>query len=224
MRINGNVIIKEEQLPLKVIETGHIHPHLDSKKLTNQEKIEHIAFHFKEIMKTLDLDLENDSLKDTPKRVAKMYVNEVFSGLEKGNKPAITLFDNDYNYDQMLVEKNIKVHSTCEHHFVPIIGKATVAYISAGKVIGLSKLNRIVKYYAKRPQVQERLTTQIADELKEVLQTEDVAVIIKADHMCVAMRGVEDDHSSTVTASYHGAFKDKNVKNELFQYMNTHDN
>lgn len=223
MRVNGSVLRKQQNL-LKVMEPDYLSPHIDKENLSNDEKIDHIAFHFKEIMKALDLDLENDSLKETPKRVAKMYVNEIFKGLQEENKPAITLFENEYNYEQMLVEKDIKVHSTCEHHFVPIIGKATVAYISNGKVIGLSKLNRIVEYFAKRPQVQERLTTQVAEELKKALNTPDVAVVIKADHMCVAMRGVEDDHSSTITASYHGAFKDKDVKSELFQYMNSHDN
>lgn len=157
-------------------------------------------------MNVLGLDLTDDSLKGTPQRVAKMYVKEIFSGLHPKNKPKVALFDNKYQYNQMLVEKNITFYSNCEHHFVPIIGKAHVAYISSGKVIGLSKLNRIVQYYAKRPQVQERLTNQIAKELMDVLQTEDVAVIIDAKHLCVASRGIKDDTSSTVTAFYGGQF------------------
>ena len=183
------------------------------------EKIDTIAWHFGEIMKTLELDLSDDSLHNTPHRVAKMYVKEVFKGLNPENRPDITLFENKYSYDEMLVERDIRVHSFCEHHFVPILGKAHVAYISSGRVIGLSKLNRIVDYYARRPQVQERLTVQIAEELKKVLQTEDVAVIIEADHMCVIMRGVEDQHSSTTTSSYHGRFRDRDYRNDFLTYV-----
>jgi GTP cyclohydrolase I len=182
-------------------------------------KINTISWHFEEIMKTLGLDLEDDSLRDTPKRVAKMYVKEVFQGLDPKNKPEVTLFENKFQYNEMLVERDIKVHSFCEHHFVPILGKAHVAYISSGKVIGLSKINRIVNYYSRRPQVQERLTEQIAEELKKVLQTDDVAVIIEADHMCVIMRGVEDEGSSTTTASYHGKFKDREYRNDFLTYV-----
>ena len=162
---------------------------------SDSEKKEIIAFHFSEIMKALDLDLTDDSLKGTPERVAKMYIEEIFSGLNPKNKPKMALFDNKYQYNQMLVEKNITFYSNCEHHFVPIFGKAHVAYISSGKVIGLSKLNRIVQYYAKRPQVQERLTMQIAEDLKKALGTEDVAVIIDAKHLCVSSRGVQDESS-----------------------------
>merc|ERR1712085_78877 len=169
-------------------------------------KIELIERRFTEIMEILGLDLTDDSLKGTPKRVAKMYVKEIFSGLDPANKPKIALFDNKYQYNQMLVEKNITFYSNCEHHFVPIIGKAHIAYISSGKVIGLSKLNRIVHYFALRPQVQERLTNQIAEELKGILGTEDVAVIIDAKHLCVSSRGIKDDTSATVTAFYGGAF------------------
>ena len=151
-------------------------------------------------------------------RVAKMYVQEVFSGLNPKNKPSVKLFDNKYAYNEMLVEKDIRVHSFCEHHFVPIIGKAHVAYINSGKVVGLSKLNRIVDYYAKRPQVQERMTEQIANELKEALGAEDVAVIIDAKHMCVSLRGVEDTESSTVTASYSGKFKEQATRDEFLKY------
>lgn len=182
-------------------------------------KIATIAWHFEEIMHTLGLDLNDDSLKGTPLRVAKMYVKEIFSGLDPKNKPDATLFDNKFQYNQMLVEKDIKVHSYCEHHFVPIIGKAHVAYISNGQVIGLSKINRIVDYFARRPQVQERLTEQIAVDLKKILHTEDVAVIIEAEHMCVAMRGVKDHGSSTTTSSYHGKFLEKETKEEFLKYV-----
>ena len=178
----------------------------DAFDLTDEEKIRAIVGHFKGIMNTLGLDLQNDSLKNTPERVAKMFVKEIFSGLDPGNKPSATLFDNKYSYKQMLVEKNISLYSTCEHHFVPIIGKAHVAYISKGKVIGLSKINRIVQYYSQRPQVQERLTIQIANELSNILGTKDVAVIIDAVHLCVSSRGIRDSESSTVTAEYRGHF------------------
>lgn len=191
----------------------------DAFVLDDQSKIELISRHFEEIMNILGLDLEDDSLKGTPHRVAKMYVNEIFKGLNPENKPEVTLFDNKFQYNQMLVEKDIKIHSFCEHHFVPITGKAHVAYISNGKVIGLSKINRIVDYFARRPQVQERLTNQIAEDLKKVLVTENVAVIIEADHMCVSMRGIKDEGSSTVTSSFHGKFKEKEYKDELFVYL-----
>jgi GTP cyclohydrolase I len=187
---------------------------------SDTEKKEIIAFHFTEIMKALDLDLSDDSLKGTPERVAKMYIEEIFSGLNPKNKPKMALFENKYQYNQMLVEKNITFYSNCEHHFVPIFGKAHVAYISSGKVIGLSKLNRIVQYYAKRPQVQERLTMQIAEDLKKALDTEDVAVIIDAKHLCVSSRGVQDDSSATVTTSFNGAFNNPQKINELLQLIN----
>ena len=148
-----------------------------------------------------------------------MYVQEVFSGLNPANKPEVRMFENKYGYNEMLVEKNITLHSYCEHHFVPILGKAHVAYKSNGNVIGLSKINRVVRYFAKRPQVQERLTEQIAEELKRILQTEDVAVIIDAEHMCVSTRGIEDVNSSTVTAHYSGVFKEERAQNELFKYL-----
>lgn len=188
-------------------------------ELSNRAKIDDIAWHFGEIMKTLGLDIEDDSLRDTPLRVAKMYVNEIFSGLNPENKPSITLFENKYNYNQMLVEKNIKVHSFCEHHFVPIIGKAHVAYVSNGHVIGLSKINRIVDYYARRPQVQERLTEQIAEELKKSLHTEDIAVLIEADHMCVTLRGIKDEGSSTTTSSFHGKFLEEKYRHEFLTFI-----
>ena len=187
--------------------------------MSDKEKKERISILFSEIMDVLGLDLTDDSLQGTPDRVAKMYIEEIFSGLDPKNKPKIALFDNKYQYNQMLVEKDITFYSNCEHHFVPIIGKAHVAYISSGKVIGLSKLNRIVQYYAKRPQVQERLTNQIAEELKFILGTEDVAVIIDAKHLCVSSRGIKDDTSTTVTAFYGGAFNTSAKIAELHNYL-----
>lgn len=191
----------------------------DAFKLSDEEKKEKIALLFEEIMDVMGLDLTDDSLSGTPDRVAKMYIDEIFSGLNPNNKPKIALFDNKYQYNQMLVEKNITFYSNCEHHFVPIIGKAHVSYISSGKVIGLSKLNRIVHYFAKRPQVQERLTNQIANELKLILETEDIAVIIDAKHLCVSSRGIKDDTSTTVTAYYGGAFKSQAKITELQNYL-----
>ncbi len=187
--------------------------------MNEEEKIEKIEFHFREIMETLGLDLNDDSLKGTPMRVAKMYIKELYSGINPSNKPQITLFENKYKYDQMLVEKEIAFYSNCEHHFVPIFGKAHVAYISSGKIIGLSKLNRIVNYYAKRPQVQERLTVQIAKELQQCLQTENVAVLIDAKHLCVASRGIKDNNSSTVTSYYGGKFQEDTIRNEFLAYL-----
>ncbi|MEZ4799582.1 MAG: GTP cyclohydrolase I FolE [Flavobacteriales bacterium] len=191
----------------------------DAFDLSDEKKIEIISEKFRDIMETLGLDLNDDSLSGTPHRVAKMYVKEIFKGLDPKNKPDVKLFDNKYQYKEMLVEKNITFYSNCEHHFVPIIGKAHVAYISSGKVIGLSKLNRIVHYFAQRPQVQERLTVQIANELKKILDTEDVAVIIDAEHLCVSSRGVQDISSSTTTSSYSGKFLNPNTKDELLKYI-----
>jgi len=191
----------------------------DAFSISDLEKKEKIELLFEEIMHVMGLDLNDDSLKGTPKRVAKMYIDEIFSGLNPDNKPKIALFENKYNYSQMLVEKNITFYSNCEHHFVPIIGKAHIAYISSGKVIGLSKLNRIVQYYAKRPQVQERLTNHIAEELKTALDTSDVAVIIDAKHLCVSSRGIKDDTSATVTAYYGGVFNDPQKITELQNYL-----
>lgn len=193
---------------------------VDAFNLTDTEKKERIAILFEEIMDVMGLDLTDDSLQGTPKRVAKMYIDEIFSGLNPANKPKVALFENKYKYNQMLVEKNITFYSNCEHHFVPIIGKAHVAYISSGKVIGLSKLNRIVQYYAKRPQVQERLTNQIAEELKTVLDTDNVAVIIDAKHLCVSSRGIKDDTSATVTTYYGGQFNTPEKIRELQNYLN----
>ncbi len=186
---------------------------------SDDEKIQLIEFHFRHIMEALGLDLTDDSLMGTPHRVAKMYVKEIFSGLNPANKPDIKLFDNKYRYNEMLVEKDITFYSNCEHHFVPIIGKAHVAYISSGKVIGLSKLNRIVQYYSKRPQVQERLTIQIADEIKKAVQSEHVAVYIDASHLCVSSRGIQDISSRTVTTSYSGNFVNEGTKNEFLKYI-----
>ena len=191
----------------------------DAFKLSDAEKKERIALLFEEIMDVMGMDLTDDSLKGTPQRVAKMYIDEIFSGLNPANKPKIALFDNKYQYNQMLVEKNISFYSNCEHHFVPIIGKAHVAYISSGKVIGLSKLNRIVQYYAKRPQVQERLTNQIAEDLKHILGTDDVAVIIDAKHLCVSSRGIKDESSATVTSYYGGKFNTPEKIAELQNYL-----
>ena len=188
---------------------------LDAFNRSDDEKIELIESHFRKIMETLGLDLTDDSLSGTPYRIAKMYVKEIFSGLNPANRPKIALFDNKYQYSQMLVEKNILLQSTCEHHFLPIYGLAHVAYISSGRVIGLSKINRLVQYYAKRPQVQERLSTQILEELKTTLQTEDVAVYIDVKHMCVSTRGVKDVSSSTVTTSYSGKFLEDSYRREF---------
>lgn len=188
----------------------------DAFELSEEEKMMRIATHFKSIMETLGLDLTDDSLSGTPQRVAKMFVKEIFSGLDPLNKPKATLFENRYGYQQMLVEKDINVMTTCEHHFLPIYGKAHVAYISSGKVIGLSKINRIVEYFCKRPQVQERLTIQIALELASTLQTNDVAIYIDAKHMCVHARGVEDRTSSTITMEFMGRFEnDAQLRNEF---------
>lgn len=191
----------------------------DAFDLDDDLKIELIQKHFKEIMQILGLDLTDDSLSGTPHRVAKMYVKEIFSGLNPKNKPEVKLFDNKYQYNQMLVEKDITIYSNCEHHFVPIIGKVHVAYISSGKVIGLSKINRIVQYFAKRPQVQERLTMQIGNELKQLLNTENVAVVVDAQHLCVSSRGIEDTSSTTVTSFYSGKFNNEDTKREFLTYV-----
>ncbi|MCK5638431.1 MAG: GTP cyclohydrolase I FolE [Flavobacteriaceae bacterium] len=188
--------------------------------LSDEEKIKSIQKDFKSILNTLGMDLNDDSLKGTPLRVAKMYVKEIFGGLHPENKPKLSTFDNNYKYGEMLVEKNITVYSTCEHHFLPIVGRAHVAYISNGNVIGLSKMNRIVDYYAKRPQVQERLTMQVVQALQEALGTNDVACIIDAKHLCVNSRGIRDIVSSTVTSEFGGKFKDEAVKREFIDYVN----
>jgi GTP cyclohydrolase I len=224
-----NTLIKENGLngfSHEEIGDDHIYTGLETpmKKnafaISDHQKKEKIEGLFAQIMDVMGLDLTDDSLRGTPKRVAKMYIDEIFSGLNPANKPKVALFDNKYQYNQMLVEKNITFYSNCEHHFVPIIGKAHIAYISSGKVIGLSKLNRIVQYYAKRPQVQERLTNQIAMDLKSILQTEDIAVIIDAKHLCVSSRGIKDDTSATVTSYYSGVFLKPSKIAELQNYLN----
>ncbi|MBD1259339.1 GTP cyclohydrolase I FolE [Maribacter polysiphoniae] len=192
----------------------------DAFVLSDNEKIERIKTNVREIMLTLGLDLDDDSLMGTPNRVAKMFVKEIFSGLDPKKMPNSSTFDNKYKYGEMLVEKNITVYSTCEHHLLPIVGRAHVAYISNGTVVGLSKMNRIVDYYAKRPQVQERLTIQVVRELQRVLNTEDVACVIDAKHLCVNSRGIRDIESSTVTAEYGGKFKNEALRSEFLEYLN----
>ena len=186
---------------------------------TDEEKMSVIEEKFAEIMDALGLDLTDDSLKGTPKRVAKMYVKEIFGGLNPANAPKNSNFENKYNYTEMLVEKDITVYSTCEHHFLPIVGKAHVAYFSNGNVIGLSKMNRIVDYYAKRPQVQERMTIQVVKHLQKFLGTDDVACVIDAKHLCVNSRGIRDIQSSTVTGEFGGKFQDAAVKQEFLNYI-----
>ena len=224
IRLNGDKIEFTEEM-IEEMGDNHISTSIDTPLVktafdkSDEEKMDIIQGHFKAIMETMGLDLADDSLKGTPKRVAKMFIKEIFSGLNPANKPSIALFENKYKYNEMLVEKNISFYSNCEHHFVPIIGKAHLAYISNGKVIGLSKLNRLVQYFAKRPQVQERLTVQIAKELQAALGTEDVAIVIDAKHLCVASRGVEDNTSSTITAFYGGKFKEEKRKEEFLRYL-----
>ena len=237
MKINGNNALRqnlnniagEKELSIKNyfnIGDEHVGTNIetplrpDAFEMDDQQKMEKIADHFQEIMETLGLDLNDDSLSGTPSRVAKMFVKEIFYGLDPKNKPAVTLFENKFRYKEMLIEKNIKVHSYCEHHFVPIVGKAHVAYISGGEVIGLSKINRIVDYYSRRPQVQERLTIQIAEELKTVLKTDHVAVVVDSAHMCVITRGVKDVDSSTITSSFHGKFKEPATRQEFLSHLN----
>ena len=191
----------------------------DAFELNQDEKIDIIKDDVRHIMETLGLDLSDDSLKGTPNRVAKMFVNELFGGLDPAKKPNASTFDNKYKYGEMLVEKNITVYSTCEHHLLPIVGKAHVAYISNGTVVGLSKMNRIVDYFSKRPQVQERLTIQIVKELQKVLNTQDVACVIDAKHLCVNSRGIRDTESSTVTSEFGGKFKEKDTRREFLDYI-----
>ena len=192
----------------------------DAFALSEGEKIEKIQEHVAAILDILGMDLTDDSLKGTPKRVAKAYVKEIFGGLNPDRRPSASTFENKYEYGEMLVEKNITLYSTCEHHLLPIIGKAHIAYISNGNVVGLSKMNRIVEYYAKRPQVQERLTLQVIEELKRILKTENVACIIDAKHLCVNSRGIRDVASSTVTAEYGGVFKtNETLRKEFLSYI-----
>lgn len=191
----------------------------DAFEVSDKEKMEIIAHHFAAIMDTLGLDLTDDSLQDTPKRVAKMFVQEIFQGLNPANKPEISTFDNNYDYKRMLVERNITVKTFCEHHFLPIIGKAHVGYVSNGKVIGLSKLNRIVDHYARRPQVQERMTKQILLALQEALETKDVIIVVDAKHLCVSHRGIQHDESSTLTLEYSGCFENPETRREFLDCL-----
>lgn len=186
---------------------------------SDADKMQAIEHHFHAIMQEMGLDMTDDSLKGTPHRVAKMFIQEIFSGLNPANKPKISVFDNSYQYDKMLVEANISFNSTCEHHFLPIIGKAHIGYVSSGKVIGLSKLNRIVDYYSRRPQVQERLIMQIFNELKSVLETENVIVVMEATHLCVSSRGIKDESSYTSTIQYGGIFNEKENRNDFFNLI-----
>jgi GTP cyclohydrolase I len=221
---NGKDLISDKKMIEIYEEMGdeHILTSLDTPMregafdLSDEDKIEQIQKHFREIMDILGLDLTDDSLKGTPYRVAKMYVKEIFSGLNPANKPKMALFENKYQYNEMLIEKNILLQSTCEHHFLPIYGKAHVAYIANGKVIGLSKINRIVQHFAKRPQVQERLSLQILEDLKLALGTEDLAVYVDAKHMCVSTRGIKDISSSTITTAYSGKFKEDEATRKEF--------
>lgn len=192
----------------------------DAFEKSDAEKMDTIEKHFHSIMEEMGLDMTDDSLRGTPHRVAKMFIQEIFSGLNPANKPKISVFENSYHYDKMLVEANIRFNSTCEHHFLPIIGKAHIGYVSNGKVIGLSKLNRIVDYYARRPQVQERMIMQIFNELKTVLNTEDVMVVIEAEHLCVSSRGIKDSSSFTSTIQYSGIFNEKENRNDFFNLVN----
>jgi len=224
-KINGNGHRTLEIQDFDLFGDNHIATSVDTPMrddafdISDEEKMAIIEDKFRDIMETMGLDLTDDSLRGTPHRVAKMFIKEIFYGLNPANKPKISVFENKFKYNEMLVEKNINMNSTCEHHFLPIVGKAHVAYISNGEVIGLSKINRIVDYYARRPQVQERLTVQISNELKEILKTEDVAIVIDAKHMCVSSRGIQDESSSTVTAEYSGKFKDKSVRDEFLRYL-----
>ena len=195
----------------------------DAFEKTDDEKIAAIEPHFRAIMEILGMDLRDDSLRGTPLRVAKMYVKELFQGLNPANMPSMTLFENKFQYNEMLVEKNINFYTNCEHHFVPFFGKAHVAYISSGKVIGLSKLNRLVEYFSKRPQVQERLTMQVGKALQTVLQTQDVAIMMDAKHLCVSSRGVKDDSSNTITTFFGGKFQEESTKMEFLKYIEIND-
>ncbi len=191
----------------------------DAFELSDEDKINSIKKDVESILRTLGMDLTDDSIKGTPNRVAKMFVKEIFGGLNPNKKPSSSTFQNNYKYGEMLVEKNITLYSTCEHHLLPIVGRAHVAYISKGTVVGLSKMNRVVDYFAKRPQVQERLTMQIVQELQKVLGTDDVACVIDAKHLCVNSRGIRDIESSTVTSEFGGKFKEEQTRREFLDYI-----
>ncbi len=221
-KVNDNEITfqSEDMGDAHISESAQTPMRSDAFDVSDEEKIETIRGHFEKIMDTLGLDLTDDSLKGTPQRVAKMFVKETFAGLDPKKEPRASTFDNKYKYGEMLVEKNIVVYSTCEHHFLPIVGRAHVAYISSGTVIGLSKMNRIVDYFAKRPQVQERMTKQVVQALQKALGTDDVACVIDAKHLCVNSRGIRDIESSTVTAEFGGKFKEDSVKRDFLDYIN----
>ncbi len=214
-----------EKIKIELEGDNHVMTSIETPMLANafeksdDEKVEIVQEYFGRIMETLGLDLNDDSLKGTPYRVAKMYVKEIFGGLNPKNKPSVSVFDNKYQYNKMLIEKNISFSSACEHHFLPIVGKAHIGYISSGKVIGLSKINRIVEYFGKRPQVQERMTIQIYNELKEALDTESVIVVVDAEHLCVSTRGVKDITSSTVTIEYGGKFNELSQREEFLRLL-----
>ena len=218
----------QEKIQIELEGDNHVMTSIETPMLPNafdksdEEKIEIIQDCFAVIMKTLGLDLKDDSLKGTPYRVAKMYVKEIFSGLDPKNKPKVSVFENKYDYNKMLIEKNITLRSSCEHHFLPISGVAHVGYISSGKVIGLSKINRIVDYFGRRPQVQERMTVQIYEELKNELDTEHVMVVIDAEHLCVSARGIKDNSSSTVTMEYGGKFNESSYRDEFLRLIDKH--
>lgn len=221
MKTEGTLEDHFEQLGEDHMSTSEETPlRKDAFVLSDEEKIARINTNIREIMLTLGLDLDDDSLKGTPNRVAKMFVKEIFGGLHPDRKPKSSTFSNKYKYGEMLVEKNITLYSTCEHHLLPIVGRAHVAYISKGTVIGLSKMNRVVDYFAKRPQVQERLNIQIVRELQYALGTKDVACVIDAKHLCVNSRGIRDIESSTVTAEYGGKFKEEAVRREFLNFIN----
>lgn len=216
----NNTDARNEDIGDNHVSTSAITPLRDDAfEMSNEDKLASIQENIAQIMTTLGLDMTDDSLKGTPKRVAKMFVHEIFAGLHPDNKPKVSVFDNNYKYGEMLVEKNITVYSTCEHHLLPIVGRAHVAYISNGTVVGLSKMNRIVDYYAKRPQVQERLTMQIVQELQRAMGTEDVACVIDAKHLCVNSRGIRDIESSTVTSEFGGKFKEVATRREFLDYI-----
>lgn len=219
MSIEKEVTKFEELDELHVGTSGDTPLRADAFEMSDVEKILAIKKDVTSILETLGMDLTDDSLKGTPNRVAKMFVQEIFGGLHPDRKPKASTFENKYKYGEMLVEKNITLYSTCEHHLLPIVGKAHIAYISNGTVVGLSKMNRIVDYYAKRPQVQERLTMQIVKELQEIMNTQDVACVIDAKHLCVNSRGIRDIDSSTVTSEFGGKFKDPNTRREFLDYI-----
>ena len=217
-RINGNKQ-DEKDSSLLILPDNEESLWTSNPAYNDEIKIKKISTHFREIMLTLGLNLNDDSLKGTPDRIARMYVSEMFSGLDPKKEPKITLFENKFHYNEMLVEKNITLHSCCEHHFVPIVGKVHVGYFSSGKLIGLSKINRIVNYYSKRPQLQERLTEQSAEALKNSLETNDVAIVINAAPMCLTTRGITDTDCKTLTNHYSGKFKNEEVKKEFLTYL-----